>query len=184
MSTDSANSAYLLDDMDIRILAALQEDASIDNRQLAQQVNLSPAPCLRRVQRLVNDGVIQQRVALLNANRLGLGVEVFSFVALESQRTAASTQFENLLRRRPEVVECVRLSGNYDYLLRVIVSSIDAYSTFIDKHLLSLPGIRLVNSNFALGVLKRTTALPLPAATRGKHSRRERTAQTRRTRRV
>jgi DNA-binding Lrp family transcriptional regulator len=174
MNIHSSNSAYLLDDTDIRILAALQEDASLDNKMLARQVNLSPAPCLRRVKRLIDDGIIEQRVALLNATRIGLGVEVFAFVALESQRAPSGVQFENLLRRRPEVVECVRLSGSYDYLLRVIVASIDEYSTFIDKHLLPLPGIRLVNSNFALGILKRTTALPLPAATRGKHSRRER----------
>lgn len=91
-----------------------------------------------------------------------------------SQRAAAGAQFEGLLRRRPEVVECVRLSGSYDYLLRVIVGSLDGYSSFLDRHLLPLPGARSVNPSFSLGVLKRTTALPLPEAKRIPHARRAR----------
>ena len=165
---------YALDESDLRILTALQDNAALDNRQLARKVHLSAAPCLRRVRRLRQDGVIRQTVALLDAARLGLGVEAFAFVALESQRAAAGAQFEGLLRRRPEVVECVRLSGSYDYLLRVVVSSLDAYSAFIDRHLLPIPGVRAVNSSFSLGVLKRTTALPLPEAKRTPHARRAR----------
>jgi len=144
----------------------------MDNKELARLVHLSPAPCLRRVRRLKQDGIIRQTVVLLDAARLGLGVEAFAFVALESQRAAAGVQFEGLLRRRPEVVECVRLSGSYDYLLRVLVTSLDAYSAFIDRHLLPLPGVRSVNSSFSLGVLKRTTALPLPDPRRRPHARR------------
>jgi DNA-binding Lrp family transcriptional regulator len=174
MSTVPPPGAYSLDESDLRILAALQEDAALDNQQLARKVHLSSAPCLRRVRRLTQDGIIRQTVALLDAARLGLGVEAFAFVALESQRAAAGAQFEGLLRRRPEVVECVRLSGSYDYLLRVIVGSLDGYSAFIDRHLLPIPGVRSVNSSFSLGVLKRTTALPLPAAARAPHARRAR----------
>ena len=176
MPSATLTTAYSLDDSDLRILAALQEDAALDNQELARKVHLSPAPCLRRVRRLTQDGIIRHTVALLDAARLGLGVEVFAFVALESQRAAAGAQFEGLLRRRPEVVECVRLSGSYDYLLRVVVASLDAYSAFIDRHLLPLPGVRSVNSSFSLGVLKRTTALPLPAAQRTPHARRGRIA--------
>ena len=174
MNNSASNGLYTLDDIDLRLLTALQEDASLDNKDLARRVHLSPAPCLRRVRRLKQDGVIRQSVALLDAARLGLGVEAFAFVALESQRATAGVQFEALLRRRPEVVECVRLSGSYDYLLRVLVSSLDAYSAFIDRHLLPLPGVRSVNSSFSLGVLKRTTALPLPDARRKPHARRGR----------
>jgi len=165
---------YSLDESDLRILSVLQDDASIDNRELARRVHLSPAPCLRRVRRLTQDGIIRQSVALLDATRLGLGVEVFAFVALESQRATAGAQFEGLLRRRPEVVECVRLSGTYDYLLRVLVGSLEAYSVFLDRQLLPLPGVRSVNSSFSLGVLKRTTALPLPEPKRTAHGRRVR----------
>ncbi|HVN99731.1 MAG TPA: Lrp/AsnC family transcriptional regulator [Steroidobacteraceae bacterium] len=172
MIDTTASAGYALDESDLRILAALQQDASLDNQQLARRVHLSPAPCLRRVRRLTQDGVIRATVALLDAGRLGLGVEAFAFVALESQRATAGAQFEALLRRRPEVIECVRLSGSYDYLLRVVVASLDAYSAFIDRHLLPIPGVRSVNSSFSLGVLKRTTALPLPEARRSPHARR------------
>ena len=174
MNSSTVTSAYRLDETDLRILGCLQDEASLDNRELARRVHLSPAPCLRRVRRLKQDGVIRQTVVLLDAARLGLGVEAFAFVALESQRATAGAQFEGLLRRRPEVVECVRLSGNYDYLLRVLVASLDAYSAFIDRQLLPLPGVRSVNSSFSLGVLKRTTALPLPDARRNPHARRAR----------
>jgi DNA-binding Lrp family transcriptional regulator len=163
---------YGLDPIDLRIVAALQEDASMENQELARRVSLSPAPCLRRVRRLKDDGVIRQIVALIDPARLGMTVEVYAFIALENQRTASGQQFETMLRRRPEVVECVRLSGAYDYLLKVVVESIEAYSSFIDKHVISLSAVRSINSSFGLGVLKRTTALPLPSAKRRPHARR------------
>jgi DNA-binding Lrp family transcriptional regulator len=163
---------YEFDAADLRILSALQQNADLDNQELARRVNLTPAPCLRRVRRLKADGVIRQTVALLDPHALGMAVEVYAFVALENQRTAAGAQFETLLRRRPEVVECVRLSGNYDYMLRVVVTSIEAYSTFMDRNVLALSSVRSVNSSFGLGVLKRTTALPLPAPRRSPHARR------------
>jgi DNA-binding Lrp family transcriptional regulator len=163
---------YALDPIDLRIVAVLQEQASIENQDLARRVHLSPAPCLRRVRRLKEDGVIKQIVALIDPARLGMAVEVYAFIALENQRTASGQQFETMLRRRPEVVECVRLSGAYDYLLKVVVESIEAYSEFIDNHVISLSAIRSVNSSFVLGVLKRTTALPLPGPRRLAHARR------------
>lgn len=144
----------------------------MENQELARRVHLSSAPCLRRVRRLKDDGIIKQIVALIDSARLGLGVEVYAFIALENQRTASGQQFETMLRRRPEVVECVRLSGAYDYLLRVVVESIEAYSEFIDRHVISLSAIRSVNSSFGLGVLKRTTAIPLPSPRRLPHARR------------
>jgi DNA-binding Lrp family transcriptional regulator len=172
MAISARDESYQLDAADLRILAVLQADASIDNQQLARRVSLSPAPCLRRVRRLRQDGIIRQIVALVDGERLGMNIEVYAFVALENQRAASGAQFEGMLRRRPEVLECVRLSGMYDYMLRVMVPSIDAYSAFMDKYVLSLPAIRSVNSSFGLGVLKRTTALPLPTAQRHAHARR------------
>ncbi|PZN31231.1 MAG: ArsR family transcriptional regulator [Proteobacteria bacterium] len=173
MRNTSSAEPYLLDEADVRILAALQEDASLDNQELARRVHLSPAPCLRRVRRLREDGVIRQTVALLDPARLGLFVEAYAFVALESHRAVSGQQFERLLRRRPEVVECVRLSGAYDYLLKVVVTSMQAYSAFLDEHVLPNPAIRSVSSSFGLGTLKRTTALPLPAPRRTRHARRK-----------
>jgi len=172
MPKDETRLLYELDSVDLRIIAVLQEDASLENQELARRVHLSPAPCLRRVRRLKEDGIIKQTVALIDPARLGMTVEVYAFIALENQRTASGQQFETMLRRRPEVVECVRLSGAYDYLLKVVLESIDAYSAFIDKHIISLSAVRSVNSSFGLGVLKRTTALPLPAPRRLAHARR------------
>jgi|HubBroStandDraft_1064217.scaffolds.fasta_scaffold00369_1 Lrp/AsnC family transcriptional regulator, leucine-responsive regulatory protein len=171
---------YQLDEVDLRIIAVLQADASMENQELARRVHLSPAPCLRRVRRLREDGVIRQTVALIDPARLGMTVEAYAFIALENQRTASGQQFETMLRRRPEVVECVRLSGAYDYLLRVVVESIEAYSVFIDKYVITLSAVRSVNSSFGLGVLKRTTALPLPSPRRLPHARRPRGAVKRR----
>jgi Lrp/AsnC family transcriptional regulator, leucine-responsive regulatory protein len=172
MGKDEIPESYEFDEIDLRIVAALQEDASIENQDLARRVHLSPAPCLRRVRRLKEDGAIKQIVALIDPVRLGMSVEVYAFIALENQRTASGQQFETLLRRRPEVVECVRLSGANDYLLKVVVESIEAYSVFIDKHVITLSAVRSVNSSFVLGVLKRTTALPLPAPRRLPHAKR------------
>ncbi len=153
--------AAALDEADVRILAALQQDASIANQDLATLVHLSPAPCLRRVRRLREQGYIQGIVALVDRDKLGLEVAAYAFVTLDSHRAGAGEQFEQLIRRRPEVVECVRLSGAYDYLTRVIVPSMAAYSEFLDRQLLRWPAVRSVNTSFELGVLKRTTALPL-----------------------
>jgi len=150
-----------LDEADVRILAALQHDASLSNQALAALVHLSPAPCLRRVRRLTEQGYIVRTVALLDRERLGFGVAAYAFVTLESHRAGAGEQFEQLIRKRPEVVECVRLSGAYDFLARIIVESISAYSEFLDRQLLKWPVVRAVNTTFELGVLKRTTELPL-----------------------
>jgi DNA-binding Lrp family transcriptional regulator len=154
-------SGVALDAADIRILAVLQADASVSNQALAAEVHLSPAPCLRRVRRLRETGYISRVVALLDRERLGFEVAAYAFVSLETNRAGAGEQFEQLVRRRPEVVECVRLSGAYDYLARIIVESIAAYSAFLDKQLLRFPAVRAVNTSFELGVLKRTTELPL-----------------------
>ena len=161
-----------LDEADIRILAALQRDASISNQALAAEAHLSPAPCLRRVRRLRELGYIERVVAVLDRTKLGFEVVAYAFVTLETHRAGAGEQFEQLVRRRPEVVECVRLSGAYDYLARIVVESMAAYSTFLDRQLLRWPTVRAVNTSFELGVLKRTTELPLApvAAPRGRRA--------------
>lgn len=163
-------SGVALDAADVRLLAALQADASISNQQLAALVHLSPAPCLRRVRRLRESGYIRRVVALLDGERLGFEVAAYAFVTLDSHRAGAGEQFEQLVRRRPEVVECVRLSGAYDFLARVLVESMAAYSAFLDRQLLRWPMVRAVNTSFELGVLKRTTELPLalPRRTRSR----------------
>ncbi len=166
-----SRSADALDEADVRILAVLQLDASVPNQDLAQLVHLSPAPCLRRVRRLREQGYVQGVVALHDREKLGLEVAAYAFVTLDTHRAGAGKQFEQMVRRRPEVVECVRLSGAYDYLTRIIVESMNAYSEFLDRQLLRWPAVRSVNTSFELGVLKRTTALPLLAAKAGRAPR-------------
>lgn len=155
------SSVVELDEMDLRILGQLQRDASLSNQALADKVHLTPAPCLRRVKRLVDDGVIERTVALLSRRRLGLGVVAYAFISLDSHRLGTGEPLEALVRSSPEIVECVRLSGEYDYLLRIIVRSMSDYSQFLDERLLKCPSVRSVNTSFDLGVLKQTTALPL-----------------------
>jgi len=156
-----------LDGVDLRILDELQRDGALSNQELAARVHLSPAPCLRRVRRLREEGYIERTVALLNRRRLGFGVVAYAFVSLDTHRSGAGEQFENLVKKRPEIVECVRLSGAYDYVARVIVDSMESYSQFLDRHLLKWPAVRAVNTSFDLGVLKHTTALPLSLRARG-----------------
>ena len=150
-----------LDETDLKILSVLQEDASLENQHVAARVHLSPAACLRRTRKLREDGVITRFVALVDAGRLGLEVQAYAFVALENQRPSSASQFEGMIRRRPEVTECVRLSGAHDFMVRVVVASMSAYTEFLDKHLLPLPAVRSVSTSFELGVLKRTTAVPV-----------------------
>lgn len=150
-----------LDAADLRILQELQTDASLSNQELAARVHLSPAPCLRRVRRLKDEGYIERTVAILNRRKLGLGVVAYAFVSLDTHRAGAGEQFESLVKKRPEIVECVRLSGAYDYVAKVVVDSMESYSGFLDRHLLRWPSVRAVNTNFDLGVLKSTTAVPL-----------------------
>ena len=158
------NQPISLDDADLRILAALQRDSSLTNRELARRVGLSPAPCLRRTQRLEHSGVVRRYVALVDREKVGLNVQALAFVTLENHRAGPARQFETVVQRRHEVLECLRLSGAFDYLLRVVVPSMAAYSAFLDQHLLSLAAVRSVNSSFELGVLKETTALPVGPA--------------------
>jgi DNA-binding Lrp family transcriptional regulator len=150
-----------LDDADLRILDELQHDASHSNQDLAARVHLSPAPCLRRVRRLKEAGYIERTVAILDRRRLGLGVVAYAFVSLDSHRSGGPQQFENLVRKRPEIVECVRLSGDHDYFAKIVVDSMEGYTRFLDRYLLRWPGVRSVNTSFDLGELKRTTAYPL-----------------------
>lgn len=150
-----------LDAADLRILQELQTDASLSNQELAARVHLSPAPCLRRVRRLKDEGYIERTVAILNRRKLGLGVVAYAFVSLDTHRAGAGEQFEALVKKRPEIVECVRLSGAYDYVAKIVVDSMESYSGFLDRHLLRWPSVRAVNTNFDLGVLKSTTAVPL-----------------------
>lgn len=150
-----------LDAIDRRILARLQEDARIANVELADAVGLSPAPCLRRVRALEERGVIRKHVTLLDPGAVGLPVSVFVNVSLERQVEKALQRFESAILTRPEVMECYLMTGDADYLLRVVCADLVAYERFLLDHLTQIPGVASIRSSFALKQVKYSTALPV-----------------------
>lgn len=155
-----------LDDTDWRILAALQADARISNSDLAAKVFLSPSPCLRRVRELERAGLIQRYVSLLDPLKLGLTVSVFIQVSLEKQMRNALDTFEQSVLARDEVMECYLMTGDSDYLLRVVVPDMQSLERFIVDYLAKIPGVSNIRSSFALKQVKYKTALPLPGQAR------------------
>jgi DNA-binding Lrp family transcriptional regulator len=160
-----------LDETDWRILAALQDDARLTNADLAEKVFLSPSPCLRRVRDLEQAGLIKRYVTLLDPIKLGLTVSVFIQVSLEKQMRGALDIFENSVLSRDEVMECYLMTGDADYLLRVVVSDMQSLERFIVDYLAKIPGVSNIRSSFALKQVKYKTALPLPvkAAATGRY---------------
>ena len=153
-----------LDDIDRRILDTLQENARISNADLAREVGLSPSPCLRRVRELEQAGVIRRHVSLLDPARVGLPLSVFVQVTLERQIEQALDAFERAMLARPEVMECYLMTGDSDYLLRVVVADVAAYERFLKDHLTRVAGVSSIKSSFALNQVKYGTALPLHLA--------------------
>lgn len=153
--------ASVLDAIDRRILRSLQENARISNVELAREVGLSPSPCLRRVRDLEESGIIRRYVALLDPAALGLPVSVFVQVSLERQIEDALETFEAAVLARPEVMECYLMTGDADYLLRVVVPDLTAYERFLMDSLTRVPGVSSIRSSFALKQVKYRTALPI-----------------------
>ncbi|KAF0676091.1 Lrp/AsnC family transcriptional regulator [Profundibacterium mesophilum] len=150
-----------LDSIDLKILKILQEDADISNVSLADRVGLSPSPCLRRVRILEEAGIIKKRVTLLDASALGLHVSVFVLVQLERQIKEQLAAFETEIRKRAEVVECYLMTGESDYLLRVLVPDLATYERFLKDSLTRIEGVANIRSSFALQQVSYSTALPL-----------------------
>lgn len=150
-----------LSQIDIKILALLQEDASLTAAEIAEQVSLSASPCWRRINRLEQAGIIEKKVALLNAEKLGLGLVVFSRISLEKNDEASLHDFEQRVNRFPEVVECYTVTGSADYFLKIITRDIKHYDRFLRRHLIQIPLVRDVSSNVAVTQIKYTTGLPL-----------------------
>ena len=153
-----------LDRTDRRILEQLQADGRLSNQELAERVLLSPSPCLRRVRELERSGLVRRHVTLLDPQALGLGVSVFIQVRLDRQIERSLETFEAAVLVRPEVMECYLMTGDSDYLLRVVVPDVPAFERFLVEHLTRVPGVANLRSSFALKQVKYTTALPLPAA--------------------
>ena len=151
-----------LDDIDRRILRLLQQNARLSNAELAQKVGLSVSPTWRRVRALEEAGVITGYQALVDPAAVGLPVNVFVHVSLEKQVEAALEAFEAAIRRHPEVMECYLMTGDADYLLRVVVPDLSEYERFVMDHLTRIRGIASIKSSFALRPVKHGTELPLP----------------------
>jgi Lrp/AsnC family leucine-responsive transcriptional regulator len=155
-----------LDRTDRRLLDLLQHDAKLSNQDLAAKVGLSPSPCLRRVRRLEELGLIRQYVALLDAAKLGLGLTAYATVRMDkhsdSPKRSAMRTFREVVQTWKEVVACYAMSGEMDYLLRVQTVDLDHYSRFVMDKLLRHPSVLDVRSSFMLERIKDTTAVPLP----------------------
>ena len=153
-----------LDSFDIKILRELQENAEISMQDLGEKVGLSHTPCWRRVKRLEQDGVIRKKVTLLDGNALHLAVNVFVHVTLKNHQENGLTLFENAVQDIAEIVECYTVSGDRDFLLRVVVSDVSAYEHLLKHTLINLPGVDNLSSTFALRQVKYTTEYPLQAS--------------------
>ncbi|WEK42896.1 MAG: Lrp/AsnC family transcriptional regulator [Candidatus Sphingomonas colombiensis] len=150
-----------MDQFDRKILAELQREPGLSAAAVAERVGLSHTPCWRRIRKLEEDGTIAGRALLLNRKALGLSADVFAEIRLKNHDEETLTQFEHAVSERPEILECFSMSGERDYLMRIIVADIAAYETFLKKVLLHLPGVGSVNSSFALACVKSTTRLPV-----------------------
>jgi len=150
-----------LDAIDLNILGQLQANAKLTNAELASRVHLSPSPCLARVRALEQSGLISRYVALLDPLQLGLSVSVFIHIRLEKQVEHALETFESAMSRYPEVMECYLMTGESDYMIRVVVPDVPALERFIVDELSKTPGVANIRSSFALKQVKYQTALPL-----------------------
>lgn len=151
----------VLDKLDRKILRVLQENATLSTAELAEQVGLSQAPCWRRIRRMEEAGIIRKRVTLVDRHRVGLPLMIFASIKLSAHGTTTLPDFDEAIRRFPEVVECYTLMGSTDYLLKIVVPDVEAYETFFREKLSQLPAVRETNSTIALSEIKNTTALPI-----------------------
>lgn len=154
-------SVVKLDKYDKSILSALQKDGRITNVQLAGMVSLSESACLRRVRALEESGLIERYTALLNQKQAGLSGTVFVHIALRREEQRELAAFEQAIQRIPEVMECYLMTGEFDYLLRVVISDMADFERLHNESLTRLPGVARVNSSVAIRTVRKTTELPL-----------------------
>ena len=154
-------SAVALDDIDRKMLRALQADGRMTNADLARTVNLSESACLRRLRALESEGVISRYAAVVNERAVGLPISVFVTVTLSSQAEGVLTAFETAVATAPEVVECYLMTGSSDYLLRLVVRDVDDLERIHARELTRLPGVTRVSSSIAMGPVGKGVALPV-----------------------
>ncbi len=150
-----------MDSIDRQILLQLQTNARVTNAELADKVNLSPTPCLRRVRKLEDDGVIKGYRAELDLDKIGLGISALVFIQLTLNSTANGEQFEQAISRIQRVQECFVLTGRYDYLLRVVAQDLSDYEQLVKGELANIPNIKTIESTIVLNQLNANATLPL-----------------------
>jgi Lrp/AsnC family transcriptional regulator len=150
-----------MDAIDRKILSVLQEDAALSVAEIGNRVGLSSTPCWKRIQRLEVEGVILKRVALVDQDRIGLGITVFVSIETDDHSQEWLDRFAKVVGAMPEVMEFYRMAGDVDYMLRVVVSDMAGYDTFY-KRLIAAVTLKNVTSRFAMEKIKSTTALPIP----------------------
>jgi len=150
-----------LDEIDLKILRLLQENCDLNINEIGDQVGLSHTPCWRRIKKLEDAGIIEARKCILNAEEVGLDISIFVFVRLDIHSSEILERFEEATKHIPEIMQCYTMSGEFDYLLRVVVPTVREYEKTIKGKLLKLPNVGVMNSHFSLNEIKNTTALPL-----------------------
>jgi len=149
-----------MDAIDRKILTVVQQDASLSVAEIGQRVGLSSTPCWKRMQRLEADGVITRRVALVDPEKVGLGITVFASIETGDHSQDWLSRFAETVSAMPEVMEFYRMAGDVDYMLRVVVPDMSGYDTFYKKLIATVP-LKNVTSRFAMERIKSTTALPI-----------------------
>lgn len=162
LSIPQVESNRRLDAIDRKILTVLQNDASLSVAEIGDRVGLSSTPCWKRIQRLEADGVITKRVALVDQNKIGLGLTVFVSIESGDHSDAWLKTFADAVSAMPEVIEFYRMAGDVDYMLRVVVADMRSYDIFYKKLISAVP-LKNVTSRFAMEKIKSVTALPVPA---------------------
>jgi Lrp/AsnC family leucine-responsive transcriptional regulator len=152
-----------IDEIDRKIIAALQADGRLSILALSEMAGLSPSPCARRVRLLEEAGVISGYVAVVDQAKVGLPISVFASIKLERQREEELDRFSQAVARWPEVVDCFLMTGQRDYLLRIVVKDLEAYERFLKDKLTRLDGVGSIESSFALGHVKKSNMLPIVA---------------------
>lgn len=148
--------------LDRHILEILQQDSRISNQELAEKISLSPSPCLRRVNQLEKSGYIDQYVALLNPEKIGLTLTIVILVSLSSHSPNTMSNFEEKIRGLPEVMQCYLIAGqSADYMLRIVVPNLHEYQAFLLNKLTQIEGVNNVHSSFVIRKIIEKTALPL-----------------------
>jgi Lrp/AsnC family transcriptional regulator len=150
-----------LGSQDVKILKLLQQDASLTTQEISEKLNMSQSPCWRKINKMEQDSLIEKRVAILNREKLGMDVVVFSTINLSTQGREYLEDFEAEVKLLPEVLECYTMAGSWDYMLKIVAKNIRHYEIFVREKLTTLPHIGEVHSHIAVTEIKNSTELPL-----------------------